>query len=50
MLLADRNFAAAGLIGQIAATGADVLVRCKTNRRLPRVRGPKLPKLPPAAR
>lgn len=35
ILLADRNFAAADLIGQIAATGADVLVRVKTGRKLP---------------
>jgi hypothetical protein len=38
LLLADRNFAAAALIGQIAATGADVLVRCKSSRRLPVLR------------
>lgn len=35
VLLGDRNFAAADLIGQIADTGAQVLVRCKNNRRLP---------------
>lgn len=35
ILLADRNFAAADLIGQIAATGADLLVRVKTGRKLP---------------
>jgi hypothetical protein len=38
LLLADRNFAAAALIGQIATTGADVLVRCKSSRRLPVLR------------
>lgn len=35
LLLADRNFAAAELIEQVAATGADLLFRCKTNRQLP---------------
>ncbi|MGH3469071.1 MAG: IS4 family transposase [Thermocrispum sp.] len=35
ILLADRNFAAQHLIGQIAATGAHVLVRCKNARRMP---------------
>jgi hypothetical protein len=35
LLLADRGFAAAGLIAQIAGTGAHVLVRDKNNRRLP---------------
>jgi hypothetical protein len=35
LLLADRNFAAADLITAWAATGADLLVRCKTGRRLP---------------
>lgn len=35
LLLADRNFAAAELIEQVAATGADPLFRCKTNRQLP---------------
>ncbi len=35
LLLADRNFAAADLIGQVAATGADLLFRAKSNRRLP---------------
>lgn len=33
VLLADRNFAAAALIEQIAATGADLLIRCKDRRR-----------------
>jgi hypothetical protein len=35
VLLADRNFAAAGLLADLAATGADLLVRCKNGRRLP---------------
>jgi hypothetical protein len=35
LLLADRNFAAADLIKQVAATGADLLFRAKTNRKLP---------------
>jgi hypothetical protein len=35
LLLADRNFAAAALISQIAATKADLLIRCKNNRKLP---------------
>ena len=35
LLLADRNFAAADLTGRIAATGAHLLVRCKTSRKLP---------------
>jgi hypothetical protein len=35
LLLADRNFAAKQLIEAIAATGAGLLIRCKTNRRLP---------------
>lgn len=34
VLLGDRNFAAAALIEQFAATGADLLIRCKDNRRL----------------
>ncbi len=38
VLLADRNFAAADLIGQIAATDADLLVRCKHSRSLPVLR------------
>lgn len=37
LLLADRNFAAADLIDQVAATGADLLFRCKTNRKLPMI-------------
>ena len=35
IVLADRNFAAADLIGAIAATGADLLIRVKAGRRLP---------------
>jgi hypothetical protein len=35
ILLADRNFAAKDLIADIAATGADVLVRLKNGRRMP---------------
>jgi hypothetical protein len=35
LLLADRNFAAAALLAGFASTGADLLVRCKTSRRLP---------------
>jgi hypothetical protein len=35
IMLADRNFAAAGLIAAIAATGADVLVRLKNGRPMP---------------
>jgi hypothetical protein len=35
LLLADRNFAAADLIGQVAATGADLLFRGKISRKLP---------------
>jgi hypothetical protein len=35
LLLADRNFAAAELIGAIHQTGADLLVRVKAGRRLP---------------
>nr|WP_307935306.1 IS4 family transposase [Salinispora arenicola] len=38
LLLADRNYAAADLIGAFTATGADLLIRCKTSRRLPLVR------------
>jgi hypothetical protein len=32
IVLGDRNFAAADLIAQIAATGAEVLIRVKTGR------------------
>ena len=38
LLLADRNFAAATLIEQIGATGAELLIRCKDGRRLPPIR------------
>lgn len=34
VLLGDRNFAAAALLEQLAATGAHLLIRCKDNRRL----------------
>ncbi|WP_157547785.1 IS4 family transposase [Nonomuraea candida] len=37
LLLGDRNFAAADLLNQMAGTGADVLVRCKSGRNLPAV-------------
>jgi hypothetical protein len=37
LLLADRNFAARDLAGQIAATGADLLIRCRDDRKLPPV-------------
>jgi hypothetical protein len=37
LLLGDRNFAAAALLHHLAATGADLLVRCKANRKLPPV-------------
>lgn len=35
IVLADRNFAAQNLIGQIAGTGAEVLIRAKNGRTLP---------------
>lgn len=38
LLLADRNFAAAALIDHIADTGADLLFRCKNNRKLLMIR------------
>ncbi len=38
LVLLDRNFDAAALIGQLAATGADLLVRVKANRKLPVLR------------
>jgi len=38
LLLADRNFAVAELIGQIAASGADLLIRAKNGRVLPPIR------------
>ncbi|MRH93435.1 IS4 family transposase [Nocardia sp. SYP-A9097] len=37
LVLADRNFAVASLIGAIAATDADLLIRCKDNRTLARI-------------
>jgi hypothetical protein len=37
LVLADRNFAVADLIGKIAATGSEVLIRCKNGRKLPRI-------------
>jgi hypothetical protein len=37
LLLGDRNFAAADLLNRMAATGAHLLVRCKSGRRLPPV-------------
>ena len=38
IVLADRNFGAAALIGELAATKADLLVRLKSNRKLPVLR------------
>jgi hypothetical protein len=35
LLLADRNYAAADLVKTLAATRADLLIRCKNSRRLP---------------
>jgi hypothetical protein len=35
IVLADRNFGAQGLLADIAATGADVLVRLKNGRKMP---------------
>ena len=35
LLLTDRNYAAADLVETLAATGADLLIRCKNGRRLP---------------
>ncbi|MER6100744.1 IS4 family transposase [Streptomyces sp. NPDC001728] len=37
LLLGDRNFAAADLLNRFAATGAHLLVRCKSGRNLPPV-------------
>jgi hypothetical protein len=37
LLLADRNFAVRDLVIQIAAGGADLLIRCKNSRTLPRI-------------
>ena len=38
LVLLDRNFDTAALIGQLAATGAHLLVRLKSNRKLPVLR------------
>jgi Insertion element 4 transposase N-terminal/Transposase DDE domain len=38
LLLADRNYAAADLLNTLAATGADLLIRCKNGRKLARLR------------
>ncbi|MET7952316.1 IS4 family transposase [Micromonospora sp. NPDC005324] len=38
LLMADRNYAGADLIATLAATGADLLIRCKTGRKLPILR------------
>jgi Insertion element 4 transposase N-terminal/Transposase DDE domain len=38
IVLLDRNFDAAALIGQLAGTGADLLVRLRSNRKLPVLR------------
>jgi hypothetical protein len=38
LLLADRNYAGADLIATLAATGAHLLIRCKTGRKLPTLR------------
>jgi hypothetical protein len=38
IVLLDRNFDDAALIGDLAATGADLLVRLKSNRKLPVLR------------
>ncbi|MGH3124464.1 MAG: IS4 family transposase [Streptosporangiaceae bacterium] len=38
LVLLDRNFDAAALLGQLAATEADLLVRLKSNRKLPVLR------------
>ncbi|MFI6704196.1 IS4 family transposase [Streptomyces sp. NPDC050509] len=35
LLLGDRDFSSAALLNQLAATGADLLMRCKANRNLP---------------
>ena len=37
LLLADRNFAVCDLVEQIHATGADLLIRCKNNRKFPAI-------------
>ena len=38
LLLGDRNYAAAHLVQTLAATKADLLIRCKNGRRLPVIR------------
>ena len=38
LVLCDRNFATNTLTGRIAATGAQLLVRCKNGRKLPLLR------------
>jgi hypothetical protein len=38
IVLLDRNFDAAALIGELAATGTDLLVRLRSNRKLPVLR------------
>lgn len=38
LLLADRNYAAADLIAVLATTGAHLLIRCKSSRKLPILR------------
>ena len=38
LLLADRNYAGADLLATLAATGAHLLIRCKTGRKLPTLR------------
>lgn len=35
LVLTDRNLTTAALTGRIAATGAELLGRCKANRKLP---------------
>jgi hypothetical protein len=37
LLLADRNYAAADLLTILAASGAHLVIRCKTGRRLPMI-------------
>ncbi|WP_206663627.1 IS4 family transposase [Prescottella subtropica] len=37
LLLADRNFAVASLVEQIVDVKADLLIRCKSNRKLPSI-------------
>ena len=44
ILLADRNFAAGFLAAQVAATGADFLIRVRTGRSAPKL--PVLRRLP----